>query len=169
MIILVLAFPLVITSGKCAKAQTGNSSEDIKSPGESAELFFGIKVPDSFKSVAVDEPGILKWVNGPAEIYLVVGEIFSKSGPVIFDALKKAAKRDKSVEEIKNIKIKGAKAVLFKERAPADLNRLRSWRLLVVTEKQIVNVDFTAPAKEFKTYIQSFDDVARSFKLKSKS
>ena len=128
-----------------------------------------MKLPEGFKSLAVDEPGILKWGKGPAEIYLVVGEIFSKSGPVIFDALKKAGQRDKAIEEVKNMKIKGAKAALFKEKAPGDLTRLRSWRLLVVTDKQIVNVDFTAPAKDFKTYMQGFDEAVKSFKLKSKS
>lgn len=159
----------MISSGEYVRAQQPNSAETVKSVNENAELFFDMKIPDGFKSVAVDEPGILKWGKGNAEIYLVVGEIFSKSGPVVFEALRKAAQRDKGVEEVKSLKIKGAKAALFKEKTPSDLSRLRSWRLLVVTEKQIVNVDFTAPAKDFKTYIQSFDEAVKSFKIKSKS
>lgn len=152
-----------------AKAPNDGGTKDPKTVSENADLFFDMKLPEGFKSLAVDEPGILKWGKGPAEIYLVVGEIFSKSGPVIFDALKKAGQRDKAIEEVKNMKIKGAKAALFKEKAPGDLTRLRSWRLLVVTDKQIVNVDFTAPAKDFKTYMQGFDEAVKSFKLKSKS
>lgn len=159
----------MISSGEYARAQQANSAETVKSVGENAELFFDMKIPEGFKSVAVDEPGILKWGKGNAEIYLVVGEIFSKSGPVVFEALRKAAQRDKGVEEVKGLKIKGAKAALIKEKIPSELSRLRSWRLLVVTEKQIVNVDFTAPAKDFKTYIQSFDEAVKSFKIKSKS
>jgi hypothetical protein len=159
----------MIGSAEYARAQHANSAEAVKSVGENAELFFDMKIPEGFKSVAVDEPGILKWGKGNAEIYLVVGEIFSKSGPVVFEALRKAAQRDKGVEEVKSLKIKGARAALLKEKTPSDLSRLRSWRLLVVTEKQIVNVDFTAPAKDFKTYIPSFDEAVKSFKIKSKS
>ncbi len=159
----------MIGSAEYARAQHTNSAEAVKPVGENAELFFDMKIPEGFKSVAVDEPGILKWGKGNAEIYLVVGEIFSKSGPVVFEALRKAAQRDKGVEEVKSLKIKGARAALLKEKTPSDLSRLRSWRLLVVTEKQIVNVDFTAPAKDFKTYIPSFDEAVKSFKIKSKS
>ena len=159
---------MLVLSG-VSEAQNNKTSKDSKKVNENGELFFDMKIPDGFKSIAVDEPGILKWGKGPAEIYLVVGEIFSKSGPTVFDALKKAGQKDKAIEEIKNIKIKGAKAALFREKAPSDTTRLRSWRLLVVTEKQVVNVDFTAPSKDFKTYVPGFEEALKSFKLKSKS
>ncbi len=152
-----------------SEAQNNKAQKDHKKVNENGELFFDMKIPDGFKSVAVDEPGILKWGKGPAEIYLVVGEIFSKSGPTVFDALKKAGQRDKAIEEVKNVKIRGAKAALFKEKTPSDATRLRSWRLLVVTDKQVVNVDFTVPSKDFKSYVPGFEEAVKSFKLKSKS
>ncbi len=168
MIILILIFPVLSISFDCESEGSG-APEDTKSSNGSSEMIFDMKIPDGFKSVAVDESGIFKWVKGSAEIYVVVGDIFSKSGPVVFEALKKAAQKDKTVEEVKNLKIKGAKAALIKEKAPTDTNRLRSWRMIVVTGNQIVNVDFSSPAKEFKTYMKNFDEAVRSFKINSNS
>lgn len=160
---------VIMLSHDFSHAQNTKAPKDVKAADGNSDLFFDLKLPEGFKSVAVDEPGILKWGKGPAEIYLVVGEIFSKSGPEIFEALRKAGQRDKTIEEVKKIKIRGARAALFKEKAPSDMTRLRSWRLLVVTDKQIVNVDFTAPASDFKSYMQGFDEAVKSFKIKSKS
>ncbi len=169
LIFLVFVCSFLIILCDVSEAQNHKAPRDSKKVNENGELFFDMKVPDGFKSVAVDEPGILKWAKGPAEIYLVVGEIFFKSGPTVFDALKKAGQRDKTVEEVKNVKIRGAKAALFKEKAPSDNTRLRSWRLLIVTEKQVVNVDFTVPSKDFKNYVPGFEEAVKSFKLKSRS
>ena len=64
------------------------------------------------------------------------------------------------------LQIKRGKALLCKEKAPDDPGRLRTWHLLVITKKKMINVDFSAPAKDFDSFIPAFEGAANSFKLK---
>jgi hypothetical protein len=81
--------------------------------------------------------------------------------------LKNAAEKNKSISEHKVLKIKGARALMYKETVPEDKSRLTSWHMIVITNKKIIYVDFTAPAGEFSTYAVDFQAAINSFKLKS--
>ncbi len=144
-----------------------------KAPDQNAlqipDRLFDMKVPDGFKSEAVDEPGILKWRKDSGEIYVIVGDLFGESGDSLFKMLKSSAEKNKTVQETKALKIKGGKAVLYKEKAPEDSTRLVGWHLLVVTNKKIISLDFSAPAGEFNSFVPAFESAINSFKLKNAS
>ena len=55
---------------------------------------------------------------------------------------------------------------MYKEKPPGDENKARLWRLFVITDHKIINVDFVAPRKDFETYSRDFDATLKSFKLK---
>jgi hypothetical protein len=133
------------------------------------DRLFDIKIPDGFKSEAVDEPGILKWRKDSGEIYLIVGDLFGESGDSLFKMLKSSAEKNKTVQETKVLKIKGGKALLYKEKASQDSTRLVGWHLLVVTNKKIISLDFSAPAGEFNSFVPDFQSAINSFKLKNAS
>lgn len=137
----------------------------LENPGR----FFDLKVPDGFNSENVEEAGILRWTKGSAEILLAVGDVFQESGDVLFKALETAASKDKRIQSVRKVKLKKARALLIKEKAPDDTSRLQAWRLVIITENKVVNIDFTAPTKEFDTFAPDFEQVVKSFKLKSAS
>jgi hypothetical protein len=136
---------------------------------DNPDRFFSLTVPEGYKPETVDEPGIVRWIKGPAEIYLVVGDIFQDSGEALFEALRKAAGSDRRIESVSTLKLKKGRAVFYKEKAPEDTARLQGWRLVVLTDKKVLNLDFTAPAKEFATFAPDFEKVVKSFKLRSGS
>jgi hypothetical protein len=136
---------------------------------ENPDRFFDLKVPEGFKSENVEEPGILRWTKGTAEILLSVGDVFQESGDVLFKALETAASKDKRFDSVRKVKLKKGRALLIKEKAPDDTARLQAWRLVIVTDSKVVNIDFTAPTKEFDTFSPDFEQVVKSFKLKSAS
>jgi hypothetical protein len=127
--------------------------------------FFKMKLSNGFKRESVDEAGIFKWKKDSAEIFIVVGDAFIESRDTLFDALRKAMESNSAGEEVKILKIKGAKAMLCKETRVPEQKRLRTWRLLVLTDKKIVTIDFTAPAKEFDSFVPAFEESLRSFKI----
>ncbi|MDQ1238298.1 MAG: hypothetical protein QG577_483 [Thermodesulfobacteriota bacterium] len=128
--------------------------------------FFKMKLSSGFKREPVDEAGIFKWKKDSAEIFIVVGDAFIESRDTLFNALRKAIESNSSAgEEVKILKIKGAKALLSKETRVPEQKRLRSWRLVVLTDKKIVTIDFTAPAKEFDSFVPAFEESLRSFKI----
>jgi hypothetical protein len=133
---------------------------------ENPDRFFSMAVPEGFKPEAVDEPGIARWAKGSAEIYLVVGDIFQDSGEALFETLRKAASSDTRIESVRTLKLKKGRAVFYKEKPPEDSARLQGWRLVVLTDKKVVNIDFTAPAKDFGTFAPEFEKVVASFKLR---
>jgi hypothetical protein len=128
---------------------------------------FDMEIPDGFKPDPVDEPGILKWKKGSGEIYLVVGDLFVKSGDLLFKALKKAADDGKRIKKVETVKIEGGQAMLLEEKPPKEPERPLTWRLIVVMDKKVINVDFTAPAKDFDTYQDDFKKAVKSFKLRT--
>ena len=87
-------------------------------------------------------------------------------GDTLFKALREAADKDKKLEEVRALQIKRGKALLCKEKAPDDPGRLRTWHLLVITKKKMINADFSAPAKDFDSFIPAFEGAINSFKLK---
>jgi hypothetical protein len=36
---------------------------------------------------------------------------------------------------------------------------------VVIADKKIINVDFTAPARDFESFIPAFEEAVKSFKL----
>lgn len=129
--------------------------------------FFDLKVPEGFKTEGTDEPGILKWRKEDAEIYLAVGEIIAESGEKLMDAVHKSAEKNNKFEEVKSLRLKGGRALLYKEKAPDDPSRLRSWHMLVVAQKKTILIDFTAPTKDFASFVPAFEEAVKSFKIKS--
>ena len=160
---------ILICSPALAEKKSGASKKKEQAATEKAERFFDMKVPEGFVPEPVDESGILKWKKGPAEIYLVVGTLFTPPGETLFKALRKAAEADKSFEEVRTLQIKGGKALIYKEKAQEDPSRLRAWHLVIITKKKMIDVDFSAPGKDFKSFIPAFESAINSFKLKSSS
>jgi len=150
------------TQGEKAPAEDA-AAPAIDIPGR----FFDMKIPEGFKSQAVEEGGILKWTKDSAEIFLVVGDLFHESADTVFKALRKAADKDKRMEEVRTLKIRGGRALLYKEKPPEDPLRSRAWRLIVITDKKMIDVEFSAPAKEFDSLAPAFEKSVSSFKLKA--
>ncbi len=124
-----------------------------------------IRVPEDFKAEAVDEPHIFKWAKDSAEIYVVVGNRLIGSRTAMINTFKKAANIDKTLEQIKTLRIPNAKGILIKEKPPSDSNRLMSWGLKIFTDTHEINAEFSAPGKDFKTYSPIFEEVIKSIKL----
>lgn len=160
---------ILICSPAYAQKKSGASKEQEPAAVEQADRFFDMKIPQGFAPEAVDEPGILKWKKDSGEIYFVVGDLFTPPGDATFKALREAADKDKKLEEVRTLQIKGGKALLYKEKAPEDAGRLRAWHLLVITKKKMINVDFSAPAKDFDSFVPEFESAVNSFKLKPSS
>ena len=131
--------------------------------------FFTLKVPDGFQQDSAEEAGITRWKKGTAEIHLVVGDLFAESDDMLFDALHKSAERDKRLEGIATERLDHGRWLLYKEKAPDDPERLQMWRLVVITPKKVINVDFSAPGKDFGTHEQDFMNAIKSFAIKSPS
>jgi len=137
--------------------------------GDKPDQYFEMKIPDGFVSEPSEEPGIFKWKKEPAEIHAVVGDLFADSGDALFQALRKGAEANKRTEEVRTLRLKGGQGFLYKEKNPEDSGRLRTWRLVVISSKKMINVDFTAPAKDFSPFSTGFENAVKSFKLKSSS
>ncbi len=161
LLILVLSAPLILSChiSYCQPSQTRSSTV------RQVDGVMEIKVPDDFKSEGVDEPHIFKWTKDSCEIYVVVGARLIGSRTSMINTFKRAASGDKNMEKIKTLRIPNAKGILIKESAPSDMNRLMSWGLKIFTDKHEINVEFSAPGKDFKTYSPIFEDVIKSIKI----
>lgn len=146
-----------------------DAREDGRNFLEQPGRLFDLRIPEGFESVQMDEPGIMKWKKDSGEIYLVVGDIFVDSSDGLFRDLRKALDASDKIEEVKNIRVDGGKAMLYKEKPVDDPSRRQMWRLIVLTKKKMINVDFIAPVQDFKTYAPAFEDAVKSFKLRSSS
>ena len=167
----VLSFLLVavlLSSLACAEDKPETAGQKDNRQEESGRIF-DLKVPEGFELQPVEETGILKWTKDPAEIYVVVGEVFAGSGDLLFNSLQTAAKKDKQLEKVQVLSVKGGKAMLLVEKTPAESDRFRSWRLVSVTDNKVIHIDFTAPAKDFPSLEPDFKKAVKSFKLKSAS
>lgn len=170
--LILLVLVLVLLSGfRAAQAEEDNDSEkggNGSLPVEAAQ-YIQIAVPSGFLFQRVDEKGIFRWKKDSGEIYLVVGEPFAESAELLFKELREAAKKDKRLESVKALTVKGGRALLIKDKPPKDPERLQTWRLTVITDDKIMNVDFTAPAKDFKSFVPAFKKALGSFKLPKRS
>ncbi len=163
LILMILTSTVILTpvTANCQPAQTSTSQAHV------VDGVMEIKIPEGFKSEGVDEPHIFKWTKDSAEIYIVVGDRLIGSRSAMINAFKKTANADTRLDKVKTIKISNAKAILTKEKPPSDAKRLMSWGLKIFTDKNEINVEFSAPAKDFKTYSTTFEEFVKSIKIKS--
>jgi hypothetical protein len=161
LLILAISAPLILICqiSYCQPSQTRASTV------RQVDGVMEIKVPDDFKSEGVDEPHIFKWTKDSCEIYVVVGARLIGSRTAMINTFKRAANGDKTMEKLKTLRIPNAKGILVKERVPSDMNRLMSWGLKIFTDKHEINLEFSAPGKDFKTYSPMFEDVIKSIKI----
>ncbi len=158
---------LLVAALGWAQGEKAPAEESAPSTIDIPGRFFDMKIPEGFQSQPVEEGGILKWTKDSGEIFLIVGDLFHESRDILFKALRKAADKDKRMEEVRTLKIKGAHALLYKEKPPEDPLRSRIWRLIVITDKKMIDVEFSAPAKEFESFAPAFDKAVNSFKLRA--
>jgi hypothetical protein len=140
------------------KEETG-----LEEPGR----LFDMKMPAGFKAEGADEPGVSRWRKDTAEIFVAVGDLLFESGDVMLKSLRNAVNADSRMEKPRAIRVTKGKGILYKEKPPEDQARLRTWRLVVVTNKTVISVDFSAPGKDFDTYVPGFEEAVKSFKLKA--
>lgn len=168
---LLVFFVVLLLAASAASAEEKKDSENGGNGGlpEEAAQYIRMTVPPGFLPHRVDEKGIYRWRKDSGEIYLVLGEPFAESGELLFKELREAAKKDKRHESVKALTVKGGRAILVKDKSPKDPERLQTWRLTVITAKKIINVDFTAPAKDFKSFVPAFKKTLGSFRLPKRS
>jgi len=162
-------FLLICCSVQAEDQENSAAEKPAATLAEKPDRYFDMKVPEGFKLELAEESGIFKWKKDSAEIHAVVGDTFADSVDVLFQALRKGAEANKRMEEVRTLRIKGAQGLLYKEKTPEDSGRLRAWRLVVLTNKKMINVDFTAPAQDFNALAPGFESAVKSFKLKSSS
>jgi len=167
MVAICLIILILITAVPSVAQEKLSPLENVpKFSQEKRNQLFEMQIPEGFKPEPSDEPGIEKWKKNSAEIYAVYGEIFANSSDSLFKAIREKAKADKRTEEIRNIRVKGGKAFLYKEKNPEDPNRPKAWRLFVITNNKMINIDFIAPSKDFNSFKPAFEIALKSFKLK---
>lgn len=145
-------------------AAKGEPDETVQ---QDPRQFVDFKPPAGFEPAASDDTAILKWRKGSGEIYLVMGGVIPESRQKLFDQLKEFAGKDPTIAEVRDLKIDSSHAFVYTEKPPEDPGRLRSMRMVVITDKQVLTVDFTAPAKDFESFVGDFDSAIKSFKLKA--
>lgn len=168
---LLLFFLVLLVASSAARAEEGDDSAkggNANLPEEAAQ-YIHVTLPPGFLSFRVDEKGIYRWRKDSGEIYLVLGEPFAQSRDLLFKELREAAKKDKRIESVKAWSVKKGRVLLIKDKQPKDPERLQTWRLIVITDEKIINVDFTAPAKDFKSFAPAFKKALGSFKLPKSS
>ncbi len=132
---------------------------------EAAAKLFRLKVPTGFQFQTSDEPGILKWKKGPAEIYLVVGDLFALPAQTVFKQLLESVEKNSDLEKVRTVKIKGGRAFTYTEKSPKEPSRLRTLRMVIVTDEKVIMVDFSAPEKDFDPLVPEFEAAIKSFRL----
>jgi hypothetical protein len=149
-----------------AQVKTETPATQQEPTNESLSRLFSIQIPEGFKPQALEEPGIFRWKKGPAEISLVIGELFAGSPEFLLKALTTAGEENKLLEEVKPFEVDGAKAVIFKDRPASEPGKLRNWKVMALTEKRCFSLDMTAPEKDFPGLEADFAKALASFKVK---
>jgi hypothetical protein len=163
-ILMFTAFTLFM--GSLVGAQESSTEKNFL---QNPDRLFDIKIPEGFESEAVDEPGILRWKKDSGEIYLIIGDLFGESGDALYKVLKNAAEKNKNVQEVKSVKVKGGKALTYKDKGTGESGGLTTWHFMVLTNNKIITMDFSAPTVDFKKFVPDFQATINSFKLKSAS
>ncbi len=165
---LFFAFLLVCMSMSLSMAQDSDinlQNENSSEQNENYDRYIDIKIPQGFVAENVEESGIHKWKKDSAEIYLIIGDLFS-SAKTTFDSLKEGAKANSKIEVVQDLKLQGGQAFMYKEKPSDDPGRLRMWRIIIVTKDKMMTIDLSAPTKDFPNFINDFSSAANSIKLK---
>jgi hypothetical protein len=162
-VLIAVLFAIPVAAQEPAKKARPATESD-----ESGRIF-DIKVPKGFEPEPQEEPGIVKWKKDSAEIYLVVGDLFLESGEGLFQRLFTAASENKSFENVRKLNIKGGHGLVYTEKSPGEPGRLRSMHMIVITDKKVIQIDFSAPEKDFAAMAADFEAARKSFKLKNTS
>jgi hypothetical protein len=162
-------FSVICRLALAEELENAPTEKPVAATTEKPDRYFDMKVPEGFKLEPAEEPGIFKWKKDSAEIHAIIGDAFTESADELFQALRKGAEANKKMGEVKTLRIKGGYGLLYKEKNPEESGRLRSWRLVVLTNKKMINVDFTAPSQDFNALAPGFESAVKSFKLKSSS
>lgn len=158
---------VVVMCAILSAAQDSTEKPPQTAESDESGRIFDIKVPKGFESEPQDEAGIVKWKKGTAEIYLVVGDLFLESGQRLFEELFKAASENGRFENVRKLTIKGGHGFVYTEKSPSESDRSRSMHMMVITDKKILQIDFSAPEKDFSSFAADFDAARKSFKLKN--
>ncbi len=165
--VLLVIFVLGMATGLAlAQETTERPPADQELNNEYLRGLFSVDVPEGFKLLNTEEPGIFRWKKGQAEISVAVGELFAGSPEYLFKALTTAGEENKRFQEVKAINVKGTRAVIFKEKAPQDPGKLRSWRLMAINEKRCFTMELSSPEGDFPGLTPEFEKVVASFKVK---
>lgn len=164
--ILVIAVMLLFAGSVGAQTDEASKNGNAEEEESVAESFFYLEIPDSFREISVDERDINKWRKGTAELYLVTGDLIRESPEQLLDNLLESLKKNKHVEKVDVLELKGGMGLIYMEKAPENPERLKTRRLIAFTDKKILHLDFSAPAKDFDSYEADFAAVLKSFTLK---
>ncbi len=159
-----LACLLIMASCCPALAQEEPSPADTAA--DKTEQPAEFTVPEGFTAETAEDPGIFKWKKDGSEIYIISGELFYDSPDALYDTLKKSAKSNPNVASVEDVTIEGGRAFLIKEKPTDEPNRLRMWRLVVITKDKHLHLDMLAPMREFTAIEPAFEAAVASFKLK---
>jgi len=165
-VMLAIALAAVMFTIPVAAQQPLGKAQRPAQSDESGRIF-DLKVPKGFEQEPQEEAGIIKWKKNSAEIFLVVGDLFLESGQGLFDELFKAASDNKNFENVRKLNIKGGHGLAYTDKSPDDPSRLRSMHVTVITDKKVIQIDFTAPEKDFASLASDFETARKSFKLKN--
>ena len=165
-VIFVLFVLSMATGLALAQETTDRPPADQELNNEYLRGLFSVDLPEGFKLLSTEEPGIFRWKKGQAEISVVVGELFAGSPDYLFKALTTAGEENKRFQEVKAINVEGARAIIFKEKAPQDSGKLRSWRLMAINEKRCFSMELSSPEGDFPGLTPEFEKAVASFKLK---
>ncbi|MCA1959387.1 MAG: hypothetical protein LDL33_01225 [Desulfomonile sp.] len=165
-VILAMVLAAIVFTIPVAAQQPPGKAQGPAGPDESGRIF-DIKVPKGFEQEPQEEAGIIKWKKNSAEIYLVVGDLFLESGQGLFEELFKAATANKDFENVQKLSIKGGHGLMYTDKSPGDPGRLRSLHVTIITDKKVIQIDFTAPDKDFASLASEFEAARKSFKLKN--
>jgi len=162
LLIMIMAFP----------ASWAKDKEPLRGKKETNVLeqegrLFDMEVPAGFKPEPIDETGMVRWTKARASIYLVVGDLIAESGKGLFEQILEAAGKNEKMENVRRVDLNGGQALEYTEKAPESPDRLRTMRFIVITDKKVINLDFTAPSKDFDSFAPDFEAAVKSFKLRS--
>ncbi len=158
---------LLIAAGvaPCTAEDADKSTSELTTVPLGVGLTAEFRLPPGFIAGPATETGVMKWTKNEAEIFLVVGTLFSDSTDRVYEELLTAVKKHPWVEAVEEISVSSGRAFLYKEKSPEDSSRSRIWRLVIVLDDRMVNVDCAAPEKDFSTYAADFTKILRSFKI----
>lgn len=163
--IALMALLIAVGVAPCAADDPDKSASELTTVPLGVGLTAEFRLPPGFIAGPATETGVMKWTKNRAEVFLVVGTLLSESADLVYEELLTAVKKHRRVEAVEEVSVSSGRAFLYKEKSPENPSRIRIWRLVIVLDERMVNVDCAAPEKEFSTYAADFTKVLKSFKI----